>query len=293
MDSIFNNQNLENVNIFQLDEPLLNEKNNLFGQLKEEDDEDFDNFYDSHDQKASKKTALLLPPGTPEKGIFLKQEGAELVMEEESLSQTPRIEKDLQYHIDLQKGPEQFLKTIGKNRDGSLIFKMSDLFYPYYEQEYVNLEKYIKRRVKSAENTLDPHKRDEHFQTLHKAQQELAQYYSNLNIIMHNLNNEEVLQGIQTLYGDINSVEMLDQPCLAPEKQEDAPLDIHQIYSQVYQRKAQQADPCYDTLNSYEFYQDLKKQMLSLNARGVGDVQPHEMEHPASPVQPALQLPGV
>ncbi len=40
---------------------------------------------------------------------------------------------------------------------------MSDLFYPYYEQEYANLEKYIKRRVKSAENTLDPHKRDEHF----------------------------------------------------------------------------------------------------------------------------------
>ncbi len=85
MDSIFNNQNLENVNIFQLDEPLLNEKNNLFGQLKEEDDEDFDNFYDSHDQKVSKKAALLLPPGTPERGIFLKQEGVEPAMDEESL----------------------------------------------------------------------------------------------------------------------------------------------------------------------------------------------------------------
>ncbi len=44
---------------------------------------------------------------------------------------------------------------------------------------------------------------------------------------MHNLNNEEVLQGIQTLYGDINSVEMPEQPSLQPEQKEDLPLDIH------------------------------------------------------------------
>lgn len=31
MEKIFNNQNLENVNIFQLDEALLTEKGNVFG----------------------------------------------------------------------------------------------------------------------------------------------------------------------------------------------------------------------------------------------------------------------
>lgn len=80
---------------------------------------------------------------------------------------------------------------------------MSDLFYPYYETEYLLLEKYIRRRVKSLENQLDVHRKEEHFHHLHKQQLDLNQFYRNLDIIMHNLSNEEILLSIQQLYGDI------------------------------------------------------------------------------------------
>jgi len=33
--------------------------------------------------------------------------------------------------------------VIGKDKNGSNIYKLSDLFYPNYETEYENLEKYI------------------------------------------------------------------------------------------------------------------------------------------------------